>query len=189
MPFDGGLIAKPKFSFLRWFRTQREDAPEIVRPLTVLDKLGLIPVPADVLEHHKQTVSADFYRERRIHPTDHDRYRWFEFYQADSRMISPNTRSLDCGPTSSLYKNDVLAAVRGMGHLGIGTRVVPRPVFAIADAVTHRANKLGIETEHVAGVFYIDPYLSVVYKEDDEVKRACLAIWDGPRILHIAKLT
>lgn len=186
MPFDG-LIAKPKFSFLRWWRTStRQDVePAIVRPLTVLDKIGLIPVPPEVLARHKAEVDAEFYRKHKIPRSD--MYRWFEYFQANSRMLS--SQHMESGPTSPLYSNDVLAAVRGLGCQGIGARVIPERVYAIADAATRRANKLGIATERVAGVFYIDPYVSLVYEEDGEVKRACLAIWDGERVLHIAKLT
>lgn len=190
MPFDG-LVAKPRFSILRWlFRSAAPQdngvVQEITRQQTVLEKLGLTPVPDSVLEAHKTVVAVDF---RRNNPRYHDSssmFRWFEYYQANTTMIAQPV--LDTGPTAERFSNDVLAAVRGLGNQGAGARVVPKKVYAIADAVTRRATKLGIETERVAGFFYLDPYVSLVYRENGEIKRACLAIWDGHTVLHIAEL-
>lgn len=150
--------------------------------MTVLDRLGLTPIPDETLKNHKRQVHKLTY------PTLSDRARryakWFEFYSKDSRFFTQGTAGR--GPCAV---DDPLQFVTGLVGKAAGqTGQVPPEVVAIVMETERRARQQGIETERVVGVYYTDPYVSLAYKKHGKVRWACLAIWDGPNVLHLATL-
>jgi hypothetical protein len=149
---------------------------------SVLDRLGLIPVPDEVLAQHKESVVWEFRRNRHLYPPQAAASaRWFEFCDNGSRFYND-------GIDRGVAPGNALAMIEQMTQ-GIGvTATTPPAVTQIVADAERRARDIGIETERVAGFFYTDPYVCLVYREAGKVKRACLAIWDGAKVLHLAKL-
>jgi hypothetical protein len=152
------------------------------RSMTVLDRLGLMPVPAEILAEHKRQVH------KLIYPTLSGYAqlyaKWYEFYPQGSRFFTQGTAAR--GPCAI----DPLQFVIGLvGQAAGQTGQIPPEVVAIVEATESRARQHGIEMERVVGFYYTDPYVSLVYKEHGVLKSACLAIWDGLTVLHLATLT
>jgi len=137
-------------------------------------QLGVIPVPPEVVEDHKQAVIDAFCRED---GTDHGGW----IAQGNRLAVEHGIVHWSQTMLSRHEIGQALATFNRTHPFTPDRSPAPRPLIQLATYVAHQLRQE--EPVFAVEYFYTDPILHVLYGHQ---RSACLGIWDRGQIVHIA---
>jgi hypothetical protein len=160
-------------------------AGKILDPLT---KMGITPIPEDVVTKHK----ADYEEWFSIHyqyvsVVNRNSIGWMTiYYDAEGNITSDLIIQMGLPMIVGLTLRQWLQfPIDGLGN-HMDRVETPGDIIDLAERVQEELVKGRIETTFELDYFEKDPVLYVVYSLDGRKHRDCLAIWDQGVILAIA---